>query len=72
MYYGKIRIKCNLEPGHCPPNYAIKATVIWEPENQCRILDVGRSHARVIKFQKRYFIEPLENNETIFVWCSSP
>ena len=29
MYYGKVRIKCNLERSHCPPNHAIKATVIW-------------------------------------------
>ena len=63
-YYGKVRIKCNIERGHCPPNHAIKATVIWEPENHCRIVDVGRSHARMIKFQKRYSIETLENNET--------
>ena len=26
--------------------------------------DVGRSHARMIKFQKRYFIETLTNNES--------
>ena len=64
MYYGKVCIKCDLERGHCPPNHAIKATVIWEPENHCRIIDVGRSHARLIKLQKRFFIETLENNET--------
>ena len=63
MYNGKVRIKCDLGRGHCPPNQAIKVTVIWEPENQCRIFDVGRSHARMINFQKRYFIETLENNE---------
>ena len=49
---------------HCPPNHAIKAIVIWEPKIHCRIFDVGRSHARMIKFQKRFFIETLENNET--------
>ena len=64
MYYGKVRSKCDLERGHCPPNHAIKATVIWEPEHHCRIFDVGRSHARIINFQKRYFIETFENNET--------
>ena len=64
MYYGKVRMKCDLERGHCPPNHAIKATVIWEPENHCRIFDVGRSYARMIRFQKRYFIETLQNNET--------
>ena len=63
MYYGKVRIKCDMERGHCPPNHAIKATVIWESENHCRILGVGRSYARMIKFQKRYFFEALENNE---------
>ena len=64
MYYGKFRVKCNQERVHCPPNHAIKATVIWEPENHCRIFDVGRSYARMIKFPKRYFIEALEYNET--------
>ena len=64
MYYGQVCIKCDLERGHCPPNHAIKATVIWEPENHCRIIDVGRSHARLIKLQKRFFIETLENNKT--------
>ena len=64
MYYGKVRIKFDIERCYCPSIHAIKATVIWEPENHCRIFDVGRSHARKIKFQKRYYIEKLENNET--------
>ena len=64
MYYGKIRFKCNIERCHCPPNHAINTTVICETENHCRTFDVGRSHALMIKFQKRYFIETLENNET--------
>ena len=60
LYYGKVRIKCDLEQGHCPSNHAIKATGFWKPENHCRIFDVGRSHARMIKFQKSYFIETLK------------
>ena len=64
MYYGKVRIKWGLEQGYCPPKHAIKATIVWEPENYCRIFDVGRSYARKIQFQKRYFIETLENKET--------
>ena len=40
-----------------------KATVIWETKNHYKIFDVGRSYARMIKFQKRYFIEILEDNE---------
>ena len=58
MYYGKDRIKCDFDRGYCEPNHAIKATVIWEPQNHCRIFDYGRSYAR------RYFIETLEDNET--------
>ena len=61
--YGKTRIKCDLERCHCPPNHAIKATVIWEPNNHFRNVDVGRSYARMIKFRKRYFIEALADNE---------
>ena len=64
IFYGKIRIKCDLERVYFPPDHAIKATVIWEPKNHCRIFDVGRSYARMINFQKRYFFETLENNET--------
>ena len=37
MYYGIVRIKCELKQGHCPRNQVIKARVIWEPENHCRI-----------------------------------
>ena len=64
MYYGKVCIKCVIERGHCPPNHATKATIIWEPENHCRIFDVVRLYARMIKFQKRFFIETLDKNET--------
>ena len=52
MYYGKDRFRCAIDRGYCEPNHAIKATVIWEPEHHCKIFDVGRSHARMIKFQK--------------------
>ena len=51
MYYGRVRINCDIERGHCPPNHAIQAIIIWEPENHSRIFDVGRSHALMIKFQ---------------------
>ena len=64
MYYGKDRIKGDIDRGYCKPNHAIKATVIWEPGHHCKIFDVGRSHARMIKFQKRHFIVTLENKET--------
>ena len=62
MYYGKVRIGCALERGHFPPNHTIKSIVIWE--NHCCFFDVGRSHARMFKYQKRYSIEAIENNET--------
>ena len=64
IHYGKSRIECNLERGYCPPNHAIKETVIWEPNNYCRIFDVWRSYARMIKYQKRYFMETLEYKES--------
>ena len=64
IYYWKIRVKCDLEQNYCPPNHSIKATVIWEPEKYNRVFDVGRSYARMIKFDKRYFIETLADNET--------
>ena len=66
IFYGKTRIKCDFEQNYCPLNHAIKATVIWEPDHYCSIFDVGRLYAHEIKFQKRYFIDVLENNETNF------
>ena len=62
--YGKTRFKCDLELGHCPRNHAIKATVFWELNNLSRYFDVGRSYARVINFQKHFFIEATADNET--------
>ena len=64
IYYGKTCTKCDLEGGYCPPNQAIKATVNWELNNHCRLFDVCKSYARIIKFQKRFFIETLENSES--------
>ena len=64
VYYVKTGIKCDLERSYCPPNHAIKATVIWEPDNLCRNFYVGKSYARLIKFQKQYFLEALGNNES--------
>ena len=55
--YYKTRFKCEFERSYRPPNHAIKATVIWQPDNHYSIFDVGRSYARS-------FIETLENNET--------
>ena len=49
-----------------PPSHTNKSTVICESENLCRIFDVERSYARMIKFQKRPYIETRENNETNF------
>ena len=72
MNYGTVCIKCDLEPVYCPLNHAIRATVIWEPKNHCRIFDAGRSHARMTNFQKRYFIETVENNETNFGHKNTP
>ena len=28
MYYGKVRIKCDIERGYCSPNHTIKSTVV--------------------------------------------
>ena len=38
IYYGKFRFKSDVERGYCPPNHDIKTTVIWDPENLCRIV----------------------------------
>ena len=38
IFYGKTRTKCNLERDYCPPNHAIKATIIWKPNDDCVVL----------------------------------
>ena len=43
VYYGKVRIKCNIERGYCAPNHAIKATVVWEPEKHCQVSAMNMS-----------------------------
>ena len=68
VYYGKTRIKCNIETGYFPPNHAIKATVIGESNHHCRTFDFCRSNARIIKFQKTFSLEALTNNETPTLW----
>ena len=60
MYYGKVRIRCNLERDHCPPNYAVIATVIWEPENHCRFLML-EDHTHVwLNFKKAISLKHLK------------
>ena len=63
IYYEKDK-KCNFETRYCPSNHALKATVIWKPNDYFRIFDVGRSNARKEKIQKYYFIEKLTTNKT--------
>ena len=41
-----------------------KRQLFGEPNNHCSIFDVGKPYARMVQFQKRYFIETLEINET--------
>ena len=65
IYYGKTRIKSDLEKCYCCPNHAIETIVIWELNYNCPIFVVGRSHSRMIPFQTRYFIETLADNKTI-------
>ena len=52
VYFGKTCIKCNIETVCCPQNQAIKATVIWEPNDHRQVFDVGGSNSLMIKFPK--------------------
>ena len=52
---------------YCPSNHATKATTNWGPNDHFQFLNVGRSNARLLKFQKLYFIETLRNIETYSV-----
>ena len=64
IYYGKRSIKFDLERSYCPPNHTIKATVKWETNNRCQIFILARSHAGMIKSQKRYYEKTMAINLT--------
>ena len=45
--------------GYCDPTTRTKATMVWFPEETCRVFQVAKIHARMIKFHQKIFIESI-------------
>ena len=50
------KLPCNIEQGYSHSTALTKATIVWEPEVHCQILDI-RFDAYMVKYQDRYWIE---------------
>ena len=54
-----IQIHCNQKIGFCKPSIAIPAVIVWQPTASCTLYAVSTQVGRMLKFDKRYFIETL-------------
>ena len=59
MIYQGIRLPCKNDQGYCDPTTRTQATIVWFPEDTCTTFQVAKIHARMIKFQDKYFMESI-------------
>ena len=59
MIYQRIRLPCKNDQGYCDPTTRTQATIVWFPEDTCTTFQVAKIHARMIKFQEKYFKESI-------------
>ena len=59
MIYQGIRLPCKNDQGYCDPTTRTQATSVWFPEDTCTTFQVAKTHARMIKFHKKFFIETI-------------
>ena len=59
ILYQGIRLPCKNDQGYCDPTKRTQATIVWFPEEICTFFQVGKIHARMIKFLQKYFIESI-------------
>ena len=52
-----IKLPCDHQKGECPPTSFTKATIVWEPQQHCRLFELIRFDAFMVKDQERYWIE---------------
>ena len=57
MIYQGFILPCKNDLGYCEPTTRTQATIVWFPEDTCRTFQVAKTHARMIKFPEKYFIE---------------
>ena len=59
MIYQGIRLPCKNDQGYCDPTTRTQATIVSFPEDTCTTFQVAKIHARMIKFQEKYFLESI-------------
>ena len=59
IIYQGIRLPCKNDQAYCDPTTNTQATIVWFPEDTCTTIQVAKIHARIIKFQQKYFIESI-------------
>ena len=59
MIYQGIRLPCKNNQGYYDPTTRTQATIVWFPKGSSTTFQVAKIHARMIKFQEKYFIESI-------------
>ena len=57
--YQGIRLHCKNDQGYCDPTTRTQATILGFPEDTCTMFQVAKTHARMIKFHEKFFIESI-------------
>ena len=55
--YMGTKLPCELRKGECLPTPSTKATIVWEPQTNCKLFELIRFDAFMVKYQDRYWIE---------------
>ena len=63
IVYQGIRLPSKNHQGYCDPTARTQATTVWFLEDTCTTFQVAKTHARMIKFHQKHFIEsiPIED-----------
>ena len=52
-----IKLPCDHQKGESLPTLFTKATIVWEPQQHCQLIELIRFDAFMVKYQERYWIE---------------
>ena len=55
--YMGTKLPCDLRKGECLPTPLTKATIVWEPQTHCQLIELIRFDAFRVKYQDRCWIE---------------
>ena len=47
------------DQGYCDPTIRTQATIVWFPQETCKVFQVAKIHARMKNFHVNYFIESI-------------